>query len=449
MRERTMGNIKEHGLYDMHVHLYGCLTAEMLWKLARRKENIDWNWFESEFEKAFDQNLDMNEIVSTQENFLEFCSIFYCQETVLFPQFQAKFNLIITLCDITDLEEVKMIVRWICDDQHKQGIRHAEYRMLLPTWVKQNQFNQIIETICTQLLMYEQQTQGEFQGRFSLSLPRRNEYGDIHYEWLQTLMKHHPIVSQMTTSVDFCFFEEGFPPKDKRTLFHKIRSHNQQFPQKALAILYHVGESFTDKSLESAIRWIHESAFWGAHRLGHAIALGIEPNEYLGKEAQETVEERLDQIEYDLHWLELLNKEGVPLSRKSLLEEKEQLLRLPTTEILSTVYHRQRIEEIRKRQEFVMRQLKELDVCIESCPTSNLRIGMISNPLHHPIYRFLKTGVPLVIGSDDPGIFDTTLSDEFQWIARTKRLEIGWEENIKNNTYRYRSESLVNRSKEK
>ena len=442
-----MGKMKERGLYDMHVHLYGCLTAEMLWRLARKKENMDWNWFESEFEKAFSQKIEMKEIVSTQENFLEFCSIFYCKETVTFPQFQAKFNLIIALCDITDLEEITLIVRWICEDQHKQGISYAEYRMLLPTWVKQSQFDQIIETICTQFLMYEQQTQGEFQGRFSLSLPR-NEYGEIHYQWLQTLMKHQPTVSQMTTSVDFCFFEEGFPPKGKRTLFNKIRSHNQRFPQQALAILYHVGESFADKTLESAIRWIHESATWGAHRLGHAIALGIEPNEYLGKEAQETVEERLDQIEYDLHWLELLKKEGIPLSRKLLLEEKEQLLRLPTTQTLSTVYHRQRIEEIRKRQEFVMKQVKELDVCIESCPTSNLRIGMISDPLHHPIYRFLKTEVPLVIGSDDPGIFDTRLSDEFQWIAKTKRVEMEWEEIIKNNTYRYRSESLVNRSKE-
>jgi len=196
--------------------------------LARKKENMDWNWFESEFENAFAQKIEMKEIVSTQENFLEFCSIFYCKETVTFPQFQAKFNLIITLCDITDSEEVAMIVQWVCEDQHKQGISYAEYRMLLPTWVKQSQFDQIIETICTQFLLYEQQTQGEFQGRFSLSLPR-NEYGEIHYQWLQTLMKHQSTVSKMTTSVDLCFFKEGLPSKDKRTLFNKIRSNIQRF----------------------------------------------------------------------------------------------------------------------------------------------------------------------------------------------------------------------------
>ena len=56
------------------------------------------------------------------------------------------------------------------------------------------------------------------------------------------------------TGIDFCFLEEGFPPKDKAELFRAVQTFNDEHPERALAILYHVGESFADKSLESAVR---------------------------------------------------------------------------------------------------------------------------------------------------------------------------------------------------
>ena len=46
------------------------------------------------------------------------------------------------------------------------------------------------------------------------------------------------------------------------------------------------------------MRWVHESAELGAHRLGHAIALGVDPDAYGVHRRRETVSERLDQIAY-------------------------------------------------------------------------------------------------------------------------------------------------------
>jgi adenosine deaminase len=54
---------------------------------------------------------------------------------------------------------------------------------------------------------------------------------------------------------------------------------------------------------------------------------------------------------------------------------------------------------------------------IEVCPTSNRRIGGIGDPAHHPVHRFLGAGLPVVVSSDDPGIFGTTLATELDWVC--------------------------------
>jgi adenosine deaminase len=64
----------------------------------------------------------------------------------------------------------------------------------------------------------------------------------------------------------------------------------------------------------------------------------------------------------------------------------------------------------------VMECLKDLNVCVESCPTSNMRIGMFQDPSEHPLHRFIKAQIPLVIASDDPGLFGVTLKDEQSWV---------------------------------
>ena len=79
-------------------------------------------------------------------------------------------------------------------------------------------------------------------------------------------------------------------------------------------------------------------------------------------------------------------------------------------------YTPERLEENRRRQEFVLDRLTELGTVIESCPTSNLRIGGVPSPSVHPLHRFLKSQVNLLIGADDPGIFDSPLAAEVDWV---------------------------------
>jgi aminodeoxyfutalosine deaminase len=84
---------------------------------------------------------------------------------------------------------------------------------------------------------------------------------------------------------------------------------------------------------------------------------------------------------------------------------------------------------------------------VEVCPTSNLRIGGIADPQHHPVHRFLDAGVPFVVASDDPGIFDTTVRNELAWVTREAGLEVGALEDLIERAWRSRSEILTGRER--
>jgi aminodeoxyfutalosine deaminase len=58
---------------------------------------------------------------------------------------------------------------------------------------------------------------------------------------------------------------------------------------------------------------------------------------------------------------------------------------------------------------------------LEVCPTSNLRTGALSRQIgrptagyeQHPLASFLRRGLPVTLSSDDPAMFETTVSDEY------------------------------------
>ena len=243
---------------------------------------------------------------------------------------------------------------------------------------------------------------------------------------VQRLFDENPELIPTIVGLDFCYFEEGYPPETVRAFFRQLHEDNRQCPQRALEVAYHVGEIYFDKSLESAIRWCHEAAELGARRLGHAIALGLDPAVAITRQFQahetESVSERLDQIAYDLQHYQALTHYGISLDYDALNREQERLQRLALGSSVKRPYTKTRLEEIRRRQNFVLDQLTEWGTVIESCPTSNLRIGGVPSPATHPLHRFLKSQVNLVIGADDPGIFDSPLAAEVDWVLKHMQL---------------------------
>jgi adenosine deaminase len=63
--------------------------------------------------------------------------------------------------------------------------------------------------------------------------------------------------------------------------------------------------------------------------------------------------------------------------------------------------------------------VRERQIHLELCPTSNLRLGVVTDITRHPIARALEVGLPLSINTDDPGPFGCSLTSEYQLVRDT------------------------------
>ncbi len=400
--------LRRKHLADLHVHLYGCIRAiEMLGFLAAT-DKVDWDWYETEFEAAFGFVPPTRELVeryragdgSVVDAFSE---LFVVGEADAgsFARFAAKANL--KWSAVNDSPErlaaqVLGFATTVRADFRHQGVDHVELRTFcLP---------EVLEAF-----LHES---GPPVQRVVATLPR----GDPWAAWEQVKREAAGPFGEALVAVDWSGVEEGHPPRELAEVFAEVRGFNVAHPDRALAILAHVGESFADKSLESAIRWVHEVAALGAHRLGHAIALGVDPALYGPHARTESVAERKDQIAYDLAHAQGLRSAGVRVERRELLTELDHLASAPAEALLPIAYDQKRLQEIRRRQNYAMEQVRKAGAVIEVCPTSNGIIGGISDPSFHPVHRFIEAGLRVVISTDNPGTFVTTLGEELAWVCR-------------------------------
>ena len=444
-------------LAELHLHMYGTIRAEdYLERLGARE--VDWRFYETMFERAYGERPPLRDILEKHRagdpaaaHAFRRLFVFGDQDAGNFQRFQAKFNLLINGSELMHAvtgkhadpvppiaDEMDFFVTRMLEDQRRQGIGYAEQRLMFgPPFTAE-----MARRICVPILeRYAQSTRDGLTARLALSLPRKDPWPDFELVRELALGPY----GESVTGIDFCYVEEGHPPKDKREFFAAVHEFNDRNPARALAILYHVGESFTDKSLESAVRWVHEAAELGAHRLGHAIALGVEPDVYGAHERSESVDERLDQIGYDLAHAEGLRARGVTVDENALRRERDALRLRKADESVTHQYDGARLAEVRARQDYAMARVRASGAVVEVCPTSNLRIGGIADPLHHPVHRFLDAGLPFVVASDDPGIFDTTVRSELDWVAREAGLEAGAVEDLVERAWRSRSEVLSGR----
>lgn len=278
---------------DLHVHLYGCIRPlALLRQLASASEVPYWDWYASEFEAVYGFVPPTRGLVerfrSGDESVIaEFATLRVVSDADAgnFARFQAKGNLTWISTDYTPdrLErEVLGFARGVRDDLISQGIAHAELRTFATGP------RALFE-------MYARDSDPVLQ-RAVATLPRDNPVP----VWEQVKEVLASAVGDVVTAIDFSGVEEGYPPKQLQDLVADVHAFNEARPDRAVAILDHVGESFTDKSLESAIRWVQEAAELGVNRIGHAIALGIDPASIGEHMRTELVSERRDQIAYDI-----------------------------------------------------------------------------------------------------------------------------------------------------
>ncbi len=63
--------------------------------------------------------------------------------------------------------------------------------------------------------------------------------------------------------------------------------------------------------------------------------------------------------------------------------------------------------------EALVAHLRENQIALEVCPTSNVCTGVSKDWPSHPLKQLLEAGLLVTLNSDDPGMFTTTLTNEF------------------------------------
>ncbi len=62
--------------------------------------------------------------------------------------------------------------------------------------------------------------------------------------------------------------------------------------------------------------------------------------------------------------------------------------------------------------------LRDHSIPLEVCISSNLRTGAVASLKEHPVKKLFDAGVPVILNSDDPALFECTLKSEFALAER-------------------------------
>ena len=144
-------------------------------------------------------------------------------------------------------------------------------------------------------------------------------------------------------------------------------------------------------------------------RIGHGLDL-LDPSRLAGK------------THYRLGWWqmnELARRRylDLPGMRGRKVEEAwAKVLRMSEddTAYQSVVVPGQLVDELALEiQPIVQNYLLEREISIETCPTSNWRVGRVKSPLRHPAQGWRERGGKMLVGTDDPAVFPCTIAGEW------------------------------------
>lgn len=396
---------------DFHVHLLQSLYVEDLYDLAKNVyHEINWNRFGflDRYKAFYHKELDPIHIFDQVK---ETGSLTALREVATYRHKESnsfqEFDLIsfFTIC-ITgyyfDKDEPEIVLSKIVNRYKASSLSYIEFR---------NSFGsggQIVKDWHARFARYLKTHSDQ-----SLTMKYIYRLGDLT-ECLEMIDENKDIVD---TIVGIDFSGKEIAPEERVSLFEQYASAKKTTPHLP-PLCMHIGEVFDDISIQSAIRRVHTAALFGVKRVAHAIALGIDPKRALEhkKEAYrtETVQERVYQIDYDITHKELLTKFGISVDVDKLQDEKGFLKSYSKDHLLNVQYDTETIKDLKKRQEFVLDQLATMNVVIELCPTSNYIIGGFPSYEYHSIHKILASNVDVVICTDDPGVFDISLEDEYE-----------------------------------
>lgn len=234
---------------------------------------------------------------------------------------------------------------------------------------------------------------------------------------------------------------------------------------------FHVGEDFYDladglRAIDEAIQFLNLRR---GDRLGHCLALGIQPESYYAEHDYHLAIPR-QVLTDDVVWLKMKSMEwNVPIpprvekqiidffnsgkENQFSMEDYYEAMRLrkesprkyihaeTDAQQIYQCYHydsKQRekgeivedfkifpeyVSFIQMMQDKMMEYIEDKQLVIECCPSSNVKVGRLKYYDCHPIFRFCEIRdedahhLPVTISTDDLGIFYTSLPREYELLA--------------------------------
>jgi adenosine deaminase len=401
---------------ELHLHLYGCLTPRDLFELGKNRYQTRvtaLEWFANEYEKHAGSRPKWMDYWQRSSGLDLISRDFLATKSMSFPEFQARFNLMIALLPTT--EHAITVLDQIIPEHVKQGVEYSEFRIFVPPLLDRDQLRTYFEMLADGCAKSNSDYKKSHVSRVILSVSRNPKIFMQQYQTLKELQTTSKHVATEITGLDFCGVEEGNPPEQLKQVFELIHADNSKLPSHALAILYHVGESFDEMSIFSAMRWIHDSSQMGAHRLGHATAAGINIGNAGRFQDGQTFCEPIKEAQMLLNFLKKTVRENNDNRDQVLFIEevyKDAMVKTLGKDRLDFQWNSDLRSAACAIQQWTLDYLSSSGSIVESCPTSNKIIGRIEQQADLPVFQFSKKKVPFIVSSDDPGIFATTLGQE-------------------------------------
>lgn len=234
---------------------------------------------------------------------------------------------------------------------------------------------------------------------------------------------------------------------------------------------FHVGEDFYDladglRAIDEAIHFLNLNR---GNRLGHCLALGVQPQSYYEEHDYHLIIPRQILID-DMVWLKMKSMEWnvsiPPRVEKQIIDlfysENEDKINIvdyyeamrlrkqnpgkyihareSASQIYLSYHYDIRLREkgeividfkvypeyvsfMQAMQDKMMEYIEDKQLVIECCPSSNVKIGRLKQYDCHPIFKFCDIKnegphhLPVTINTDDLGIFYTSLPREYELLS--------------------------------
>lgn len=224
-----------------------------------------------------------------------------------------------------------------------------------------------------------------------IKLPQ--DYYDITFDYLKNSAEHQGIYVEMMYSPDHAELSSGIPSAEHLAAIQQaIDDAKSQYDIVGRIILTAV-RHFGEEAAERVAKQAHKDRLPCVTGFG----LGGDEAKFPPKLFKKTYEIAADAgLECTVHAGEFASAAG-------MIEAMEHLP-------IKRIGHG--VNAIHSPETMI--RLKEKDITLELCPTSNIFLGLFKDMAEHPFPKFYEAGIKVSISSDDPPFMSTTLANEYK-----------------------------------